>query len=314
MVRILISFAISFLVLSPARALAGQKKNPLDDPARIGDRNLVPDGVDLYGYPRAFEIGRQIAEEIEDLSTPYNDPETRAYVVRLTNRIARHSDVRIPVRVRLLSSREVDAFGLPGGYLFLTTGLILQTRTEAELAGVIAHEVAHIAARDATRKMTEERIWDWASLPVLMFVGPEAFTLEEGLAGPLALTAFSRSAERRADSLGLQYLYETGYDPEGFIDFFERARKLEKGHRGVIAKAFATHPLTRDRVAAAEREIERDLPSRLDCVVTTSDYQRMRNRLEQYVRDEMPLVPARPENPGPPKKARAKHLRQDDLP
>lgn len=314
MPRLLLSVALSFLALAPARARAGQKKNPMDDPARIGDRNIVPGGVDLYSYPRAQEIGRQMAQQIEDLSTPYDDPQTLSYLVRLTDRIARHSDVKIPVRVRLLSSNEVDAFCLPGGYLYLTTGLILQTRTEAELAGVIAHELAHIAARDATRRMTEERIWNWVSLPVLMFGGPEAFTLDQGLVGPLALTAFSRAAERRADSLGLQYLYETGYDPEGFLDFFERARKLEKDHRGLIAKAFSTHPLTRERVAAADREIERDLPPRQEYVVTTSVYQLMRNRLQDYTLDQMPLVPATPREPELRKTTRPKHHRSEDLP
>jgi predicted Zn-dependent protease len=313
--RLLASVALSFLTLIPVTALAGQKKkNPMDDPSRIGRRDVNKQSLNLYSRRRAIEMGRQMARQIEDLVTLYDDPSTETYVQRLTDRIVRHSDAKIPVRVEVILSPEVDAFALPGGHLFVTTGLILKAHNEAELAGVIAHEVAHIADRDATRKMTEQKVWNWISLPVLIVGGPAAFTLQQGVAGPLAMIVFSRAAERRADNLGLQYLYESGYDPEGFIDFFERARRLEKDPDGGIAAAFSSHPLTRDRVAAAEREIERDLPPRRQYVVTTSAFQHVKAGLEQYMRDEMPLVPATPKKPVLRNRSKAKHFRPEDLP
>jgi predicted Zn-dependent protease len=180
----------------------------------------------------------------------------------------------------------------------VTTGLILRTRSEDELAGVVAHEMAHIAARDATRQMTRAKILNWMSLPFIMFGGPAYFIGESmNAAGPLALLMFDRTDERRADNLGLQYLYESGYDPLGFVNFFERARKLEKDPDGGIARAFSSHPLTRDRVRAVQREINRYLPPRAQYVVTTSAYENMKARLQQYMRDQMPIVPATPKKP-----------------
>jgi predicted Zn-dependent protease len=305
--RNLASYLVIFLLAAvPATAHARQKKNPIDDPSRIGHRQIAKGEPDFYSPAREMEMGKEMARQFEELATVYDDPATEAYMQQLTDRIARHSDAKIPVEVKVILSNEVDAFALPGGRLFVTTGLILRTQSEDELAGVVAHEMAHIAARDATRQMTRAQIFNWMSLPFLLFGGPAYFIGESmGAAGPLAMLMFDRDAERRADNLGLQYLYESGYDPLGFVNFFERARKLEKDPDGGIARAFSSHPLTRDRVRAAEREIDRNLPPRAQYVVTTSSYELMKARLEQYMRDQMPLIPATP-----PKPVLQKHTKQ----
>jgi predicted Zn-dependent protease len=290
------SMVLLFLTVVPANIYGRQRKNPLDDPARIGHRQIAKGEPDFYSPEREMEIGKEMARQFEELATLYDDPPTEVYMGELTNRISRHSDVKIPVEVKVILSNEVDAFALPGGRLFVTTGLILRTQSEDELAGVVAHEMGHIAARDATRQMTRQKILNWMSLPFMLFGGPAYFIGESlNAAGPLALLMFDRSAERRADNLGLQYLYESGYDPLGFVNFFERARRLEKDPDGGIARAFSSHPLTRDRVRAAEREIDRELPPRAQYVVTTSTYEHMKVRLQQYMRDQMPLIPATPE-------------------
>jgi predicted Zn-dependent protease len=308
--RIPIASVVLFLLAIPATAFAGQKTAPIDNPSRIGRREIVKGQPDFYSREKAIEMGRQMARDFDELATFYSDPATQAYLQRLTDRIVRHSDAKIPVQVKVILSNQVDAFALPGGRLYVTTGLILRTQTEAELAGVVAHEVAHIAARDATRQMTRRKIMNWISVPLMMFGGP-AYLIGESLAagGPMAMLMFDRAAERRADNLGLQYLYESGYDPLGFVNFFERARKLEKEPHSEIARAFSSHPLTRDRVRAAEREIERNLPPRTEYVVTTSAYTHVKSRLAQYMRDQLPLVPATPKKPILHKHAGKKHSR-----
>lgn len=285
------AFGLFLLGCPPVQA--AQQLKPEKDLTRIGSRNLTKGDLDLYSFPEEFEIGKQMAQRIEDLVTPLDDPPTHAYMQSLADRIVRNSDAKIPVRIQVIYSNRVDAFALPGGFLFVTTGLILRTRSEAELAGVIAHEVAHVADRDATRQMTQAELLRWMSLPLLYFGGPAGFAIRGSiaLAGPLGASAFSRRAERRADFLGLQYLYKSGYDPEAYVDFFERMRKLEKQPHGMIARAFSSHPLTRRRVKAAEREIEKDLPPRPEYAETTSAYQNMRNRLEQMMRDQMTDIP-----------------------
>ncbi|HVB34018.1 MAG TPA: M48 family metalloprotease [Patescibacteria group bacterium] len=289
------SAGLCFLVFgsSPARAARRQHSKAEANLARIGRRDITKGDLDLYSPRREIEIGKEMAQRIEELVTPLDDPSTDAYVQGLADLIVRHSDARVPVQVGIIYSNQVSAFALPGGFLFVTTGLILQTRSEAELAGVLAHEVAHIADRDATRQMTQADVLKWMSLPLLYFGGPAGFAIRGSIAiaGPLSAMVFSRHAEERADFLGLQYLYKSGYDPEGYVDFFERVKKLEKAPDGMMARAFASHPLTKDRIVAAEREIQKDLPPRAEYVVTTSSYQDMRNRLVQMMRDEMTVVP-----------------------
>ena len=297
-----IGLSLFFLGATPAWARQhGQHAKAQAQLGRIGARDLTKGDLDLYSPQRELAIGKAMAQQIEELTTPLGDPPTEAYMQGLVNRIVRHSDARIPVRLRIIDSPQVDAFTLPGGYMFVNTGLILETRSEAELAGVVAHEVAHVADRDATRELTQQEVMKWMSLPLLYLGGPAGFAIHGGLAlaEPLGAMAFSRHAEERADFLGLEYLYKAGYDPEAYVDFFERLKNLGKKPKGLIARAFASHPLTRQRIVAAQREIERDLPPRAEYVETTSAYQNMRNRLEQLMRDQMTFISG-PATPKPP--------------
>ncbi|HEV2387446.1 MAG TPA: M48 family metallopeptidase [Candidatus Acidoferrales bacterium] len=294
------SVVASLLLAAPAGARPGQKKNAKDDPSQIGRRDITKGALDLYSPQREIEMGREMAQQVERLVSLDDDPRLTGYLQDLTDRIVRNSDAKLPLRVEVIESNDVNAFALPGGYFFLDTGLILRTESEAELAGVIAHEVAHVAARHATREMTEEEIWNWMSLPVLLFGGPVSFTIQQSLnvAAPITFMEFSRRDERQADSLGLQYLYKAGYDPEAFVSFFERAKQMEKDPGELIPRAFSSHPLTRNRVKAAERQIQRDLPPKPEYVVDTSRYQQAKAQLQQFLRDQMPLAPA-PAKQGP---------------
>lgn len=312
-----VSFAILLLLLVPSLARPAQNPKKQTPIAKIGSRDLTRGQLDFYSRQKEYEMGRGMAEELESLVTLDTDPALDSYMQRLTDRIARNSDARVPVRMRVILSNDIDAIALPGGFLYLTTGLILQTHSEAELAGVIAHEVAHIASRDTTRQMTQEKIWDWASLPLLFVGGPVAAGARDTMAfaAPLSIMASSRRAEREADFHGLQYLYKAGYDPVAFVSFFERARKLEKDPHSTLARAFGSHPMTKDRVKDAQREIQKDLPPRVEYVETTSQYQNARAGLENYLRDEFPFVPATPLLPKLKKKERNdKSKRSEDRP
>ena len=270
------------LLITPTTASAGSKKKRNADTENIGQRDINKGSWNLYSPEREVALGAQLAREAERSARLLDDPVVTAYVSGVAEGIGRNSDLRVSLRVRVIDSEELNAFALPGGHFFITTGLILQSESEAELAAVVGHEVAHVAARHATKQMTRVQLWNWMSIPLLFVGGPVAYGVQQGLAlaVPLSFLKFSRNAEREADFLGQQYHYASGYDPVAFVDFFERVKKQMKCERGGIARAFSTHPMTRDRIVAAERTIEEVLPPREEYVVTTSRFDEVRAYLE----------------------------------
>ncbi len=197
--------------------------------------------------------------------------------------MVRNSDARVPFTIKVLDNDEVNAFALPGGFFYVDSGLILAADNEAELAGVMAHEIAHVAARHATKNMTRAQIWNMASVPLIFIGGPVAYAISEvaSLAVPLGFLKFSRDNEREADLLGLQYDYAAGYDPEAFVEFFEKLKVDEKKKQNFVAKAFATHPMNADRIKAAQDEIRKYLPDRSEYVVDTSEFEDIKLRLDR---------------------------------
>jgi predicted Zn-dependent protease len=181
----------------------------------------------------------------------------------------------------VLDTEEVNAFALPGGFFFVNSGLILKADSESELAGVMAHEIAHVAARHGTRQATRGEIINIASIPLIFMGGWTGYAIRQGagLAIPMGFLTFSRGFEREADYLGLQYLYKTGYDPTSFVDFFEKIQSLEKKKPGTMSKVFSTHPMTDDRIKAAQDEIQKILVSKPEYVVNTSEFNDVKNRL-----------------------------------
>jgi len=281
--RLALSLLAATLGLPFFSAHADKPKQKNADPQNIGRRDVTRGTWNLYSPERELELGAELARRNELSVRLLKDPVVLDFVSDLADRIGRNSDLRVPLRVRVIDSDEVNVLALPGGHLFVTTGLLLEAQTEAELAGVMSHEIAHLAARHATRGMTRVKVWNWASLPLLFFGGPVAYGIQQGLslAVPLTFLKFSRNDEREADFLGLQYHAASGYDPVAFIDFFERMRRREKTPLGGIAKAFSTHPMTRDRITAAERTIEQVLPVREEYVVTTSRHTEVQQYLER---------------------------------
>jgi predicted Zn-dependent protease len=268
---------LAALGLFCASALAEDKKK---DPEAIGDRD-VGKGVNFYSLEKEIALGKQLAQEVERQSKIIDDPIVAEYVSRLGQNLVRNSDAKVPFTIKVLDTEEVNAFALPGGFFFVNSGLILKADSEAELAGVMAHEIAHVACRHGTRQATRGELMQIGSIPLIFMGGWTGYAIRQGmgLAIPMGFLQFSRGFEREADYFGLQYLYKSGYDPTAFVDFFEKIQSLEKKKPGTMAKVFSTHPMTDDRIKTSQEEIQKILVAKPEYVVNTSEFNDVKTRL-----------------------------------
>ena len=253
---------------------------PKYDVRLIGQRE-VAGGINFYSYDREMALGRDLSKQVESMSKLVTDPVVTEYVNRIGQNLVRNSDARVPFTIKVLDNEEVNAFALPGGFFYVDSGLILAADNEAELAAVMAHEIAHVAARHATKNMTKSEIWNLASIPLMFVGGPAGYAIAEiaSIAVPMTFLKFSRDAEREADLLGLEYDYAAGYDPQAFVQFFEKLNVDEKTKHAKLAKMFSTHPMNADRVTAAQNEIREYLPGRESYIVDTSEFDQVKARL-----------------------------------
>jgi len=271
----MLSASFSLLVLlaiAVPNAICGD--DPKKDPDQIGTRD-VGKGVNFYSLQKEMAIGKQLATEVEKQSKIITDPMVSEYVNRLGQNLVRNSDAKVPFTIKVIDGEEVNAFALPGGYFFVYAGLILRADNEAELAGVMAHEIAHVAARHGTRQATRGEIAQLGMIPVMIMSGGWAgygIYQAANILIPIGFLKFSRTFESEADMLGLEYMYKTGYDPTAFVDFFEKIETLEKHKPGTMAKVFSTHPMTDDRIRAAQKNIQELLKAKPEYVVTTSEF------------------------------------------
>jgi beta-barrel assembly-enhancing protease len=268
------------LVLSLGIPFSGLAKDKKKDPDAIGDRD-VGKGVNFYSIEKEIALGKGMAQEVERGAKIVDDPVIAEYVNRVGQNLVRNSDAKVPFTIKVLDSEEVNAFALPGGFFFVNSGLILKADSEAELAGVMAHEIAHVAARHGTRQATRGQLVNLASIPLIFMGGWTGYAVRQaaGLAIPMGFLSFSRSFESEADMLGLEYMYKTGYDPTAFVDFFEKIESLEKKKPGTMSKVFSTHPLTDDRIKNAQKNIQEILTAKPEYVVTTSEFNDVKGRL-----------------------------------
>jgi predicted Zn-dependent protease len=268
------------LVLSlgfPTLGLAGDDKK---DPDKIGDRD-VGKGVNFYSLEKEIALGKALAQEVERQAKIVNDPVIAEYVNRVGQNLVRNSDAKVPFTIKVIDSDEVNAFALPGGFFFVYTGLIMKADTEAELAGVMAHEIAHVAARHGTRQATRGEIANLATIPLIFMGGWTGYGIRQaaGVLIPMGFLQFSRGFESEADMLGLEYMYKAGYDPTAFVDFFEKIQSLEKKKPGSVSKLFSTHPPTDDRIKAAQKNIQQLLKAKPEYIVSTSEFDNVKARL-----------------------------------
>jgi predicted Zn-dependent protease len=257
-------------------------KKSKDDVNKIGERG-VGKGVNFYSLEREIALGKQLAQEVERSAKLVDDPMVVNYVNRVGQNLVRNSDARVPFTIKVIDSDEINAFALPGGFFYVNSGLVLRADEESELAGVMAHEISHVAARHGTRNETKAQIAQYAMIPAMIFIpGTWAgYAIYEGLqfAVPLGYLKFSRDAEREADFLGLQYMYKAGYDPNSYVSFFEKIQAEERHHPGSIPKIFSTHPPTAERIQNIQKEIGTILPVRSEYIVSTSEFDVVRARL-----------------------------------
>jgi predicted Zn-dependent protease len=249
----------------------------------VGNRNVgCGRGVgNWYTVEGQVSRGRVYAQQIESQIKLVNDPVITEYVNRIGQNLVRNSDAQVPFTIKVIDSDVVNAMALPGGFFYVNSGLILAADEEAEMAGVMAHEIAHVAACHYAREMTRAQLMQLATIPLIFVGGAIGYGAYEasGLAIPMTFLKFSRTFEAQADYLGVQYMYRAGYDPSAFISFFEKIQALEKKKPGTLAKAFETHPPTADRIEKSQEEIRKILPSKQQYVVTTSEFDEVKARL-----------------------------------
>jgi len=270
-----------FVLLAPSvfisPAFAGNKEK---DPDEIGNRD-VGKGINFYSIEKEIALGKQMAQEVERQAKIVDDPIISEYVNRIGQNLVRNSDAKVPFTIKVIDSEEINAFALPGGFFFVNTGIILNADNEAEMAGVMAHEIAHVAARHGTRQASRGELINYGTIPLIFLGGWTGYAIRQGmgLAIPMGFLSFSRGFESEADMLGLQYMYKAGYDPTAFVDFFEKVQSQEKRKPGTMSKVFSTHPPTDDRIKAAQKNIQEMLKAKPEYVVNTSEFNDVKARV-----------------------------------
>lgn len=287
---------IFLITLCAATSLHGQqdKKN---DPSEIGNRK-VTGGPNFYSIEKEIALGRQLALEVERQTKLFDDPIVSEYINRLGQNLARHSDVTFPVHFKITDSGQPNAFTLPGGHIFIDTGLIRLSESESELAATLAHELAHVAARHATRQATVTQLANGATISLIFIAGPVGALARNAanVMAPMGFLKYSRVFETEADLLGLQYMYDAGYDPSSSVDIFERLEAVEKKKPGTVAQLFKTHPITADRIRKSQKNIQEILPPKTEYVIDTSDYEDIRQRMIEII-DSRRAVPSMERKP-----------------
>jgi len=268
----------------PDGEMPGVKKGTIDDVSAVGERCIGCRGMgNWYSTESEIKMGKQYADEIEKSTRFITDPVITEYVNRIGQNIVKNSDCKVPFTIKVIDTDEINAMALPGGFFYVNSGLILAADEEAELAGVMAHETAHVCAHHAAREMTRANYAQIGMVPLIMMTGYSwtGYGIYEAtqLMIPITFLEFSREFEAQADYLGVQYMYRAGYDPQAFVTFFEKIENLEKTKPGAVARVFENHPQTPDRIQHTEEEIATILPPRDQYLVTTSEFNDVKARL-----------------------------------
>ena len=258
------------------------KPGSIEDVNAVGNRDIGGRGIgNWYSTDSEIKMGKTYADEIEKSVHLITDPVVEEYVNRIGQNIVKNSDCKVPFTIKIIDSDEINAMALPGGFFYVNSGLILNADEEAEMAGVMAHEIAHVCAHHIAREMTRANYAQLGTIPLIFIGGWTGYGIYEAanIGIPITFLKFSREFEAQADYLGVQYMYRAGYDPQAFIAFFEKIQALEKRKPGLVAKAFSDHPQTPDRILHSQEEIAQILPPRDEYTVTTSEFDDVKARL-----------------------------------
>ena len=274
---------------APAAAAPATKAAPKDqgkpleegeNPDLIGKRNINKHQINFYSLEKEVGFGRQFAQEVDQSAKLIEDPIVVEYINKVGQNLELHSDAKVPFTIKVIDADEVNAFALPGGFFYVNKGLILEADNEAELAGPLAHEIAHVAARHGVEQTSKGQIVQWGTLPLIFLGGWGGFGARQAasLLIPMGFLKFSRAAEFEADILGAQYMWATGYDPNALASFFEKLQTKDKKKPGTLAKIFSTHPMTEDRITNVNGLISR-FPDRSEYTLNTSEFSQVKARL-----------------------------------
>jgi hypothetical protein len=269
-------------VVEPGSQKINVKPGSIDDVSAVGNREIGGRGLgNWYSTDTEIKMGKAASMDIEKSTHFITDPVVTEYVNRIGQNIVKNSDCKVPFTIKVIDSDEINAMALPGGFFYVNSGLILNADEEAELAGVMAHETAHVCAHHTAREMTRAEYAQLGTIPLIFIGGWTGYGIYEAanIGIPMTFLHFFREFEAQADYLGVQYMYRAGYDPQAFIAFFEKVQALEKRKPGLVAKAFSDHPQTPDRILHSQEEIARILPPRDEYTVTTSEFDDVKARL-----------------------------------
>ncbi len=268
---------------TPQKQTAAAKNQPLDEsenPELIGKRNINKHQINFYSIDKEVNVGRQFAQEVDRSAKLVEDPIIVEYINKVGQNLVLHSDAKVPFTIKVIDSDEINAFALPGGFFYVNKGLILAADNEAEMAGPMAHEIGHVAARHGVEQASKGEIINWSTVPLIFVGGWGGFGARQAasLLIPMGFLKFSRAAEYEADMLGVQYLWATGYDPRAMASFFEKLQAQEKKKPGTVSRIFSTHPMVGDRIDKVNALIAR-FPDRSEYTINTSEFQQVKNRL-----------------------------------
>ena len=302
--RLVLAVTLTFTLATVSSAEGKKKRN--SDIENIGIRDINKRSINFISLDREIALGRELARQVEQESRLVSDPVINDYVNRVGQNLVRNSDAKLPFTIKVIDSDEINAFALPGGFFYVNTGLILAADDEAELAGVMAHEIAHVAARHGTEQASKGQLWQYASIPLIFMSGGIGYGIQQAatVLVPLSFLRFSRAMEEEADYLGVQYLHKTGYDPNAMVRFFEKLQAQEKAKPGSMARLFSTHPPTGNRIRIVEETITTVLTPAVQYVESTSDFNTVKSRLAKVQNRYKPDDENRPtlrRSPQPPK-------------
>jgi beta-barrel assembly-enhancing protease len=274
--RVCPCLVLALTVVSLPIAANAQK----DDPDAIGTRNVAHRSI--ISEQKEIAIGKEYSMQVDRQSKLVTDPVINEYVNRVAQNVARNSDLKVPLTVKVIDDPSINAFALPGGFLYVNSGVLQAADEESQLAGVIAHEIGHVAARHWASMMTKQTLMQFAMIP-LMFT-PMSIGVYYGISAamqglPLIFVKFSQNQEAEADYLGLQYMYKAGYDPESYVAFFGKVTEVERHQPGSVPEVFMDHPPTPDRIINCEKEIKQILPNKPEYLVSTSEFNDIKSRV-----------------------------------
>ncbi|MFN0109337.1 MAG: M48 family metalloprotease [Blastocatellia bacterium] len=297
-------FALLVMAQSNPKPKPSPQLDTKNDPTLIGKRDINKGAISFYSIDREVALGRQMSYEIDMGVRLIGDPIVNEYINRIAQNIVLHSDAKVPFTIKVIDAPEVNAFALPGGFLYVNRGLLEAAENEAEVAGVMAHEIAHVTARHGIEQMSKGQLLQYGSLPLIFLGGLGGFVIQQaaGIAVPLTYLKFSRGAEKEADRLGAQYMWASGYDPNALITFFEKLQAQEQRKPGTLEKIFSTHPMTGDRITEV-RELIVKFPDRSSYQINSSEFRQVKSRL---VADR-----PKPENSGEDGRPRLKRGQSD---